>query len=328
MKLALALCVVAASADFDAIVKHVNHPDTNATWTAGTPTRSIEDFKAMCGTYMPGHPKYVELNLPEYEADLSATFDDSLDWRTKAPQCTVISKIRDQSSCGSCWAFGSTETFEDRRCIATGKDVEFSTQDTAGCCSGFLCGMSMGCNGGQPSAALNWMSRTGVVTGGDYGDISKGSSCKPYQLAPCAHHVPPGKYPACPSSEYSVKCTKTCSESGYATDYKADKVSEGKASNCGSVASMMTALQKGPLSVAFTVYSDFPTYKSGVYKHTTGSALGGHAVELIGYGTDGGEDYWLVKNSWNEQWGDGGTFKIARGNDECGIESSASAIDF
>jgi len=329
MKLALALCVVAAAADFDAIVKHVNHPDTNATWTAGTPTRSIEDFKAMCGTYMPGHPKYVELNLPEYEADLSATFDDSLDWRTKAPQCTVISKIRDQSACGSCWAFGSTETFEDRRCIATGKDVEFSTEDTAGCCSGFACGMSQGCNGGQPSAALNWMSRKGVVTGGDYADVGKGSSCKPYTLAPCAHHVPPGKYPACPSAEYSLKCDKSCSESSYSTSYAQDKVAEGSAKNCGSVASMMTALQKGPLSVAFTVYSDFPTYKSGVYKHTTGSALGGHAVELIGYGTDAtAGDYWVVKNSWNEEWGNGGVFYIAKGSDECGIESSASAIDF
>lgn len=329
MKLALALCVVAAAADFDAIVKHVNHPDTNATWTAGTPTRSIEDFKAMCGTYMPGHPKYVELNLPEYEADLSATFDDSLDWRTKAPQCTVISKIRDQSACGSCWAFGSTETFEDRHCIATSKDIEFSTMDTAGCCKGITCGMSMGCNGGQPSAALKWMSKTGVVTGGDFPDIGKGSSCKPYTLQPCAHHVPPStKYPACPSAEYKVKCTKSCSESSYSTSYSQDKVHAGKVSSCGSTSSMIAALAKGPLSVAFTVYSDFPTYKSGVYKHTSGQALGGHAVSIIGYGTDSGTDYWLVRNSWNEQWGDDGTFKIVRGTNECGIESQAAAIDF
>ena len=91
---------------------------------------------------------------------------------------------------------------------------------------------------------------------------------------------------------------------------------------------MQAALQKGPISVAFTVYADFPTYKSGVYKHTTGSALGGHAVEMIGYGNDPtGGDYWLVKNSWNDQWGDAGCFKIARGSDECGIEGSAASID-
>lgn len=83
-------------------------------------------------------------------------------------------------------------------------------------------------------------------------------------------------------------------------------------------------MTNGPLYVAFTVYGDFETYKSGVYKHTTGGMLGGHAVEMIGWGTEGGEDYWLIKNSWNEQWGDGGLFKIARGVNECGIEDSVS----
>merc|ERR1712085_218120 len=76
-------------------------------------------------------------------------------------------------------------------------------------------------------------------------------------------------------------------------------------------------MSSGPLAVAFTVYADFPTYKSGVYQHVSGSELGGHAVEMIGWGTDSGTDYWLIKNSWNEQWGDNGTFKILRGSNEC-----------
>jgi hypothetical protein len=84
-------------------------------------------------------------------------------------------------------------------------------------------------------------------------------------------------------------------------------------------------MTNGPLYVAFTVYGDFETYKSGVYRHTTGYFLGGHAVELIGWGTENNEDYWLIKNSWNEQWGDNGLFKIARGVNECGIEDSVSA---
>merc|ERR1712193_356781 len=88
---------------------------------------------------------------------------------------------------------------------------------------------------------------------------------------------------------------------------------------------MQELVQNGPMYVSFTVYSDFPTYKSGVYKHTSGSQLGGHAVKLLGWGTENGEDYWLVANSWNEQWGDHGTFKIARGNNECGIEGQVSA---
>jgi len=322
--------VVACAAEFDGIVAEVNA--ANAGWTAAAPTDrfgSLDDVKTLCGTWMPGHANYTKDTLPEYEFDTNAVFDDSLDWRTKAPQCTVISKIRDQSACGSCWAFGSTETFEDRRCIATGKDIEFSSDDTAGCCEGFACGMSRGCNGGQPTAALNWMSKTGVVTGGDFPDMGNGTSCKPYELQPCAHHVPAtAKYPVCPQAEYSIKCTKKCLDTGYKTDYKADKVADGKAASIGSVSGMMAAMAKGPLSVAFTVYADFPTYKTGVYKHVTGAALGGHAVEAIGYGTMDGTDYWLVKNSWNEMWGDGGTFKIVRGTNECGIEGQAAAIDF
>merc|ERR1711907_348141 len=148
----------------------------------------------------------------------------------------------------------------------------------------------------------------------------------PYSLAPCAHHVPPtSKYPACPSQEYSVSAKKTCSEGSYSKSYSDDKTKGTRAVSVSSVAQMQTELMtNGPLAVAFTVYSDFPTYKSGVYKHTTGSMLGGHAVEMVGWGTEDGEDYWLIKNSWNEEWGDGGLFKIARGVNECGIENSVS----
>jgi len=79
------------------------------------------------------------------------------------------------------------------------------------------------------------------------------------------------------------------------------------------------------VEAAFTVYADFPQYKSGVYKHTTGSALGGHAIKILGYGTEGGDKYWLVANSWNPDWGAAGFFKILRGVDECGIEGQIVA---
>ena len=82
----------------------------------------------------------------------------------------------------------------------------------------------------------------------------------------------------------------------------------------------------GPVEAAFTVYSDLPSYKSGVYKHTAGQVLGGHAIKIIGWGTENGEDYWLVNNSWNSDWGDHGTFKILRGADECGIEDEVVGV--
>jgi len=84
-------------------------------------------------------------------------------------------------------------------------------------------------------------------------------------------------------------------------------------------------MKHGPVEGAFTVYQDFLTYKSGVYTHEKGPELGGHAIKIMGWGVEGGVKYWLVANSWNEDWGDAGTFKILRGEDHCGIESGVVA---
>jgi cathepsin B len=71
----------------------------------------------------------------------------------------------------------------------------------------------------------------------------------------------------------------------------------------GAASIQQEILTNGPVTGAFTVYADFPTYRTGVYKHTSGSELGGHAIKIIGWGVDSGTPYWLVANSWNEQWG-------------------------
>ena len=77
----------------------------------------------------------------------------------------------------------------------------------------------------------------------------------------------------------------------------------------------------GPITGMFFVHQDFTAYKSGVYSHKlTSPMLGGHAIKIMGFGTENGEDYWLVANSWNTTWGMDGFFKIARGSNECGIE--------
>jgi len=199
--------------------------------------------------------------------------------------------------------------------------MKYSPEDTAFCSdAGF------GCSGGN--SAWDYFQDTGVVTGGDYTDIGSGDTCYPYSLAPCAHHVTASaKYPACPSSEYpSPSCANSCSESGYSKSFSADKTRASSAYSVRGESQIMQELvENGPMYVAFTVYGDFPTYKSGVYRHTTGSYLGGHAVTLVGYGELNGDKYWKIKNSWNEEWGNGGHFLIARGSDECGIESSVSA---
>lgn len=314
-----ALLLTAARAeDFEEIVAAVN--SRQRSWVAALPTRvaSVEEVRPYLGARLPGDAEYRA--PPALDADVAESIPESFDAREQWPECTGIAEVRDQSACGSCWAFGSVDSFQDRACIATGRDVRYSPEDTAFCSDA-----GDGCQGGN--TAWMWFHKEGVVSGGGYEDIGKGDSCLPYSLAPCAHHVPASaEHPACPAGDYdSPICRSQCSEAGYGGSYAADKLKASSAYAVRGVPQIQTELMTyGPLYVAFTVYGDFETYKSGVYRHTAGGFLGGHAVELIGWGVENGEDYWLVKNSWNEEWGDRGFFKIARGVNECGIEDSVS----
>lgn len=192
-------------------------------------------MKRLLGTILPGEKGYMAPDMEKVTFD-AATIPDSFDVRTAWPECSAVTgRVRDQSNCGSCWAFGSTEAFNDRYCIKTKDTRIFSPEDTNSCCSGLVCSFSMGCNGGQPSGAWNWFVKNGVSSGGDYADIGTGTTCKPYSMMSCAHHTtpPPGMVDCSTVQSYSTpKCTSTCSESGYGTAYSADKI---KASNSYSI---------------------------------------------------------------------------------------------
>lgn len=92
-------------------------------------------------------------------------------------------------------------------------------------------------------------------------------------------------------------------------------------------------VQNGPIAVAMEVYDDFMYYKEGIYHHVDIELKGGfnpfhlvnHGVLIVGYGVSNetGEKYWIVKNSWGEEWGEEGYFRIRRGINECNIESMA-----
>jgi len=321
----MTLAVGAAATSFEEIAARVNAG--GASWSAQAPSKfaTVEDVKPFLGAILRSDDDF-KAQAKEVSDVPNVDIPAEFDVRTAFPDCAEVSgNIRDQSSCGSCWAFGSTEAFNDRYCIATGNKVKFSVEDTTANC-GFLQCFSMGCNGGQPGLAWDWFQSEGVVTGGDYSDIGKGDTCAPYSLAPCAHHVDPVKYPACPSSEYPTPSLNSCTESGYAGDYKSDKIKATDSYSLTGISAIQADMvQYGSATAAFTVYDDFPTYKSGVYHKTSNNQLGGHAIKLLGWGTEDGQDYWLVANSWNEDWGDNGTFKIRRGTNECGIEGQVSA---
>jgi len=246
-----------------------------------------------------------------------ASFDSRQQW----PNCPSISLIRDQSDCGSCWAFGASEAMSDRICIGSGqtKKVLVSPENLMTCC--FTCGQ--GCNGGYLWPSWEYWKLAGIVSGGLYGD---NSTCQPYAFPPCAHHTTSSQYPPCPGTEYPTpNCSLACNKQS-GLHYKEDKSHGATVYYVLGAQHMMTEISThGPIEGAFTVYEDFLTYKSGVYVHKSGKALGGHAIRILGYGTENNIPYWLVANSWNESWGDGGYFKILRGVNECGIEDDCVA---
>jgi len=302
------------------IIARINN-DPTSTWRAGVNSRwegvsaqEAADFMGVLPT-----PPGMELPLkPEITAAEAAGVPDSFDSRDQwGAQCPSTKEVRDQANCGSCWAFGAAEAMTDRWCIATNGSAKphLSAADLNSCCAS--CGM--GCNGGYPSAAWSYWVHSGLVEGGNY----KGGGCFPYQLANCDHHTT-GKYGPCPEIVPTPACTKKCEDgSDWAKSKKFGASSYGVP---GRVADIQNEIMKhGPIEVAFTVYQDFLTYKSGVYSHKSGSQLGGHAVKMIGWGVDGGVNYWTIANSWNEDWGDQGFFKIKRGGNECGIESQGVA---
>jgi len=305
----------------DQFIDHINAQQS--TWKAG---RNFGKNFPMSSLYqmmgvLPESSKYqppvkdVQAEFGQINQDIPENFDAREQW----PDCPTISEIRDQGGCGSCWAFGAVEAMSDRICIhSNGKvNAHLSAENLVSCCYG--CGF--GCNGGFPGAAWSYWVKRGIVTGGNY---NSSQGCQPYIIPACEHHVD-GDRPPCAEGP-TPKCMKTC-DGDYTVPYEKDLYF---GSSSYSVKKHVKDIQleimnNGPVEGALTVYEDFPTYKSGVYQHVSGKALGGHAIRILGWGVEDGTPYWLIANSWNTDWGDNGYVKLLRGKDHCGIESQITA---
>merc|ERR1712062_317984 len=118
------------------------------------------------------------------------------------------------------------------------------------------------------------------------------------------------KYPDCPASTETPKCEQSCVDNG-ASWTASKRYGMGGYSVCDQMSSdscpdqMMQEIYKnGPITGGFLVKKSFMAYKSGVFNPPAGeSMVGGHAIKILGWGTENGTPYWLCANSWNEEWG-------------------------
>merc|ERR1719188_962296 len=260
-----------------------------ATWKAGVNEffegMTFDDAKVFLGTILNPEHVHPTRNESVYAAikDVPANFDSNSQWPG------MVHPIRNQAQCGSCWAFSSSEVLSDRFSIALGRSSPvLSAEDMVSCDKG-----DMGCHGGQLPKAWEYLTNTGIVT----------DACFPYSAG----------------SGTAPQCVTSCADSESFTKFRAKSAYAVK----GVDNMQKEVMTNGPIQSAFMVYGSFMTYKSGVYSKHIWEVLpkGGHAIKIVGWGNEDGNDYWLVANSWGTTWGLEGYFKIARGNNACGIEN-------
>lgn len=199
----------------------------------------------------------------------------SVDWRTK----NVVSKVKNQGGCGSCWAFSATESVESAYAIASGKPVlELAPQTYVNCVKNPNgCGGTGGCEGATMELAFNMTVQTGIAL----------ESTLPYA----------GSDQKCTSYKAAVKVT------GYVKNPVND------------AAALETAVaQKGPQSITVAA-SSWQLYGGGLFKGCSRKFFGNnvldHGVQLVGYTAD----YWIVRNSWGPGWGEKGYIRLTRAVD-------------
>ncbi|CAH8620869.1 unnamed protein product [Dicrocoelium dendriticum] len=271
---------------------------------------TLRELRRRTGGDKSAFPKPLKLKQPTSSPELLQAIDhlpEEFDWRyPSGGQPSPITPVRDQSSCGSCYAFASAAALEARVRIWSNftRLPILSPQDVVDCSP-----YSEGCDGGFPYLIVGKYAE-------DYGIPEE--SCNPYTGV---------KSDICPTK-------RNCSRY-YATNYH---YLGGYYGACSEHLMKLELVTNGPFPVGFEVYDDFIHYRSGVYSHTTLKnpltrfdpfEMTNHAVMLVGYGFDKKLKlpYWIVKNSWGPSWGEDGYFRILRGSDECSIESLGVAFD-
>ncbi|KAK7310934.1 hypothetical protein RJT34_08740 [Clitoria ternatea] len=210
---------------------------------------------------------------------------DEVDWR----QSGAVTGVKDQGSCGACWAFSATGAIEGINKIVTGSLESLSEQELIDCDTSY----NSGCDGGLMNYAYQFViSNRGIDTEEDYPYQARKRSCNKDKLK--RHVVTIDDYVDLPPSEQEL----------------------------------LKAVASQPVSVGICGSERaFQLYSKGIFTGPCSTALD-HAVLIVGYGSENGVDYWIVKNSWGNSWGMNGYIHMLRnsGNSKgiCGINTLAS----
>jgi C1A family cysteine protease len=253
-------------------------------------------------SYTLGENKFADLTFEEFKSGYLMTpipneiksgekvdFEREIDWRNE----NVITPVKDQGACGSCWAFSTTGAFEAALQIQhkTEHLVSLSEQELVDCSRSYG---NFGCNGGLMSFAFNYIKDHKLSLGKDY----------PYK----------GR---------DQKCTANQSKERYT-------VAGQRTLATISVEGLVEELKNTPVSVAIEVQYSFQLYTGGVYVGEEGCGSGlNHGVLLVGLVKEDDNNWdFVVKNSWGQGWGEKGFIRMRTGTGSgvCGIANDWDAV--